>query len=334
MDVDAPGGGFVTLRYVDGLHLENSPRTLNSISQDGNSVTPRLSSRTVEIAPCTKLHVGFSTERVSVPEPFAGILGDRLTGAGGELFSESGRVIVFANIVSQLEHGGVQGWSLSLNLKGDGDFSSVTTEGTAAAPSPDGYRSGGFERTEIINPGHNGDRKGVVSAVILSLEPDVHLPLVGTESVLKLLLLLSSPTKKDLSVILSFADGLAGTGQPVSNLMAVEDDDLTPCNSRTAAVTVKSTRVPFLRGDSNINGRVTIADAVFTLGHLFLGRHADTPCRKALDANGDGAVNISDPMYTLAYLFLGGPPIPAPYPSCGNETTPDGLSCTTFNACP
>jgi len=28
---------------------------------------------------------------------------------------------VFVSIVSQLEHGGVQGWSLSLNFKGDGD---------------------------------------------------------------------------------------------------------------------------------------------------------------------------------------------------------------------
>ena len=331
----APGGagGFVTLRYVDGLKAESSAPTACTVTQDGSSISPSRAVKTFEIAPCTTLHVGFSTERLSSLEPFAGILGEKGSAAGAEIVTASGAATIFANIISELASGGVQGWSLSIGLSGDAELASVTTDGTGAAPFPDGFRSGGFERTEIVDPARNGGKNGVVSAVVLSLEPNAHLRPVGTESVLKLDVLLSSPSKRELSAALSFKDGLTGTGQPVSNLLTVEDDDRLPCNFATASVTLKSTRVPFLRGDSNGNGRVTISDAIHTLGHLFLGSHPSPECSKALDSNDDGAVNISDPLYTLRFLFLGGPPIAAPYPSCGNDPTVDGLGCESFSAC-
>ncbi len=80
----------------------------------------------------------------------------------------------------------------------------------------------------------------------------------------------------------------------------------------------------FLRGDSNSDGAVDIADTATTLGYLFLG--GNIPCGDAADSNDDGALDVSDPVHTLRFLFLGGTPVPAPGPhECGPDPTADGL---------
>lgn len=83
--------------------------------------------------------------------------------------------------------------------------------------------------------------------------------------------------------------------------------------------------VSFVRGDTNGDGLINIADAVVALGYLFQG--AAVNCRDALDANDDGALDISDPIYHLAYQFSGGLPPPPPFgvfpTSCGLDPTPD-----------
>ena len=55
---------------------------------------------------------------------------------------------------------------------------------------------------------------------------------------------------------------------------------------------------------------------------------------KAGDMDDNGLLNITDPVYLLGSLFLGGPAPPEPYPSCGKDTTPDLLGCTTYTPCP
>jgi mannan endo-1,4-beta-mannosidase len=75
---------------------------------------------------------------------------------------------------------------------------------------------------------------------------------------------------------------------------------------------------PYIRADSNCDGRVDIADAIESLEFLF-GANAGVCCDAALDANGDGPADISDPIYTLFFLFDGGKPPAAPYPACGRE---------------
>ncbi|HVR74449.1 MAG TPA: hypothetical protein VMT52_08965 [Planctomycetota bacterium] len=82
----------------------------------------------------------------------------------------------------------------------------------------------------------------------------------------------------------------------------------------------------FLRGDANNDTSVNIADAIFTLGYLFLG--SDTPpCLDAADTNDDGSTDIADPIYTLSALFSGGPPPAAPYPIFEADPTEDDLGC-------
>ncbi len=86
------------------------------------------------------------------------------------------------------------------------------------------------------------------------------------------------------------------------------------------------------RGDANSDGDVNIADAVYTLEHLF-ARGPRPMCRDAADTNDDGAVDIGDAIYTLQNLFANGPAIPPPYPDCGLDPTVDNLGCVEYAPC-
>ena len=88
----------------------------------------------------------------------------------------------------------------------------------------------------------------------------------------------------------------------------------------------------FARGDANADGRQNPTDAVFVLDHLFGGREKPT-CAKSADANDSGTIDIADPVFLLNFLFSGGTSIPAPFPECGPDPTPDDLTCLSFEAC-
>ncbi len=85
----------------------------------------------------------------------------------------------------------------------------------------------------------------------------------------------------------------------------------------------------FIRGDSNRDARMDIADPINTLNGIFLGigNAFQFDCRDRPDANDDGTVDISDPVYTLFYLFGGGESPPAPGPQAGQDPTADLLIC-------
>jgi hypothetical protein len=93
-------------------------------------------------------------------------------------------------------------------------------------------------------------------------------------------------------------------------------------------------RIEFLRGDSNTDGSLDIADSIHTLNYLFTGGPLP-PSLDAADTNNDGQVDISDPTYALNFLFVGGPAPPSPYPNCGMDTLdpPDLLPSAFHAAC-
>lgn len=75
-------------------------------------------------------------------------------------------------------------------------------------------------------------------------------------------------------------------------------------------------------GDGNQDGKLDLSDAIWLLGHLFLGANQTLPCEgrvasspgpgelALLDHNGDGTIDISDAVAVLGYLFsTGQPPI-------------------------
>ena len=85
--------------------------------------------------------------------------------------------------------------------------------------------------------------------------------------------------------------------------------------------------LPFLRGDANNDGTVqTIPDAIALLNALFTSS-GPIACESAGDINDDGAVNLADAIFLLGWGFSFGPTPPAPFPTCGLEATPGGLSC-------
>ncbi len=89
----------------------------------------------------------------------------------------------------------------------------------------------------------------------------------------------------------------------------------------------------FVRGDINGDGLINIGDPVFLLAHLFTTGPAP-PCQSAADVNDDGNMDLGDAVAVLSYLFAAGAPPPAaPFPTCGTDPTPDGLTCDT-SPCP
>ncbi len=85
----------------------------------------------------------------------------------------------------------------------------------------------------------------------------------------------------------------------------------------------------FIRGDANYDEQVNLSDAVFILGHLFLGR-ASPACEDAADTDDSGKINITDAIGLLEHLFRGGPPPPPPYPASGLDPSADTFHCRGF----
>lgn len=78
----------------------------------------------------------------------------------------------------------------------------------------------------------------------------------------------------------------------------------------------------FIRGDSNRDAAINIADPIYLLNYLFRGGDA-LSCPDAADANDDGALDIADAISLLNFLFLGGAPPPPPFPEPGPDPTFD-----------
>jgi hypothetical protein len=94
---------------------------------------------------------------------------------------------------------------------------------------------------------------------------------------------------------------------------------------------VEARRIP---SDANQDGRLDMSDALWLLGHLFLGSPDRLPCEGGvasapgagelalLDASADGIIDLSDAVRILAYLFNGSAP-----PALGT-------ACVSLPGCP
>lgn len=232
---------------------------------------------------------------------------------------------------------GAQGWSLGiehnpaeLTITND---TFPTTSGTVAGDVNDGgLRNTGFEKTEIIDPARNEGRSGLVSAIVLSFTMPITLNPNEDQSILLARYVVAEGAGGEgFSSEINFVDGLIGAGQPVDTVLTVMGQTLIP--SRITGITIvhdddacAPPGVVFQRADANNDDKVDIADPIFTINWLL--RFGPTPaCIASADANDDGKTDLSDPLYTIAYRFQAGPVPPAPFPSCGQDATPDGLSC-------
>jgi len=81
----------------------------------------------------------------------------------------------------------------------------------------------------------------------------------------------------------------------------------------------------FIRGDTEGNGGVNIADAIRLLGHLFTAPVLG--CVDSGDVDDNGALDLGDAIGILNYLFASGRPPAAPFPDPGIDLTSDTLTC-------
>lgn len=96
-------------------------------------------------------------------------------------------------------------------------------------------------------------------------------------------------------------------------------------NQGEASITVVGLLGSYLRGDSNGDDNVDLADAIHILNYLFGGGPLD--CEDRADANDDGALTIADPIRLFGYLFAADPPPAYPFPLVGVDLTVDSLGC-------
>lgn len=108
-------------------------------------------------------------------------------------------------------------------------------------------------------------------------------------------------------------DSLTGTisGVPADTgtfgFTVLVKDSSVPQKSDTQVLTLKANPgAPFIRGDANGDGKLTVGDVVYIISYLLKGGPAPSPLGKA-DTNCDGNVNVADIIYLINYLFKGGP---------------------------
>ena len=82
---------------------------------------------------------------------------------------------------------------------------------------------------------------------------------------------------------------------------------------------------PFIRGDSNGDLVVDIADAIATLEYLFSG--GTLTCLDAADSNDSGKITVTDAILVLNWFFKGGEPPAPPFSQPAYDPTPDELGC-------
>ena len=86
----------------------------------------------------------------------------------------------------------------------------------------------------------------------------------------------------------------------------------------------------FLRGDTNDDGVVSIADAYYLTSWLFRSRIYPA-CLDTGDADDNGQINLTDAL-TIANVHLMQEPLTGPFPTPGEDATPDDLSCDNYGA--
>lgn len=127
------------------------------------------------------------------------------------------------------------------------------------------------------------------------------------------------------NLVLRTEDGLSNP--PLRNVYVVDNEAIELSEPAVAEIRVRVRREDvFLRGDSNMDGRLDISDAIYILDYRYTGGPWPA-CMDAADANDDGRVDLSDPIFFLSFLFQRETPLPQPSPEPGIDGSSDGLGC-------
>jgi hypothetical protein len=225
---------------------------------------------------------------------------------------------------------GAAAWSFGIgaeNLK----ILSIATDGTDARAL---ITVGFFKETsEVVDPlrdtGSGPQGEGAVSAVLIDAYGPVTLPVSGTVTLVKIVVQAVIPDR-DLEARISFVGGKQASGRPVACAIALAGTSHAPLlGSRAIALRSVPPGGLVFPGDANRDGELDLSDAIWLLGHLFLGSNPALPCEGGtasnpgsgdlalVDVNGDGTIDLSDGVSLLSFLFLGSKP-----PALGTECVP------------
>ncbi len=89
----------------------------------------------------------------------------------------------------------------------------------------------------------------------------------------------------------------------------------------------------FVRGDVDVDGSLSVTDAVRILRHLFATRPVQLDCADAADVDDNGRLQVTDAIALLSFLFASGTELAAPFPTCGADLTLDDLGCEFAPPC-
>lgn len=319
--------------YTNGRRGSGQPVD-NKITWKGTTYLPTLGDATTSVCPKVVKPLVLS---VDVRSPAAEKSGDACPASwNSEVAPGTGLVDVAAGVVltSNLPGpDGAQGWSVSVLTETCFNVNGADTAGTDV----DLFFSGGFKKTEVVDPAKNSGQQGAVSAIVLSFTEKKELPPTGDALVLKVTGQIDAsgiagPGDTTPPCVVAPTDpsspGLRGAGQPVKTAITVAGNTRNPgvCG---AAISLSGARQGrFVRGNSNDDSKNDIADAVWIINELFRNG-PPTVCRDAADANNDGMVDTSDALYLIGYQFQGQAAPPAPFDGCGvdPEGDEDGLTC-------
>lgn len=120
---------------------------------------------------------------------------------------------------------------------------------------------------------------------------------------------------------------------PVAIAIVTGGASLSPStNSATITIVPPPPTLDFIRGDTNQDGGVNIADGIWLLAALF-NAGSSYDCVSGSDANDDDTVDAADAIYIFNYVFLGGAEPSAPFSDCGQEAGQQPEDCEESNWC-
>ena len=92
-------------------------------------------------------------------------------------------------------------------------------------------------------------------------------------------------------------------------------------------VSSQNESLPFIRGDVDVDGRVSIDDVIYLL-NFFYGERTFLLCEDSADVDDDGVVNINDAVFLMDFLFSGNvQELPSPNLKEEVDLTSDNLRC-------
>jgi hypothetical protein len=234
----------------------------------------------------------------------------------------------------------VQGWSYGVRMDLD-EVEAISGEPGAASKALHGGAGPDFKSYSLAEKSADGKESGVTVGVVIDLDaPGTEVLTVGPGQSrhLDTIKLRSRETIPEggqaRDVTIGFTDSLGGD-RPIEALIVVEGDGIVPDLTETLALRLTPSGAPggqpFIRGDSNDDSHVDIADGIWILNELFYDG-PETECKAAADANDDDRVDIADSMYIFNHQLQPGrqpgnlfPAPNAPYPNCGTATS--ALAC-------